>query len=83
MNYGRILAIKVQCCPRINDSSAKQSKGQNVWSDIKSYTPDDFVNKDKYQEGIGQMEAKKYLKESCYHRIKSSIANSLAALMWR
>ena len=30
-----------------------------------------------------KMEAKKYLGESCYHRIKCSTANSLTALMWR
>ena len=29
------------------------------------------------------MEAKKYLRENSYHRIKCSVANSLAALMWK
>ena len=29
------------------------------------------------------MEAKKYLRENSYHRIKYSVANSLAALMWK
>ena len=29
------------------------------------------------------MEAKKYLRKSCYHRIECSVANSLAAFMWR
>ena len=28
-----------------------------------------------------KMEAEKYLRESCYHRIKCSVANSLAALI--
>ena len=32
-------------------------------------------------ERIGQMGARKYLKESCCHHIKCSVANSLAALM--
>ena len=67
----------------INASSAKQNRGQNVWSDIKSYTPDDSTGKDKHQTGIGQREAKKYLRKGYYHRIKSSVANFLAALIWR
>ena len=30
-----------------------------------------------------RMGAEKYLKKSCYHRIECSVANSLAAFMWR
>ena len=45
-----------------NVSLAKQSRGQKVWSDTKSNVPDDSTNEDKYLEGIGQMEAMKYLK---------------------
>ena len=33
--------------------------------------------------GVGQRKANKYLRENCFHHIKYSIANSLAALMWR
>ena len=62
---------------------AKQSKGQKVWSAIKTNTLEDFIDKDKLQESIRQKEAKKYLGENCYHRIEYSVANSLAALMWR
>ena len=40
-------------------------------------------SEEKHQEGIGQREAKNYLRENCYHRIKCSVTNSLAALMWR
>ena len=60
---------------------AKQSRSQKVWSAIKSNIPDHSTDEDKYQEGIGQREAMKYLRESCYHRIEYSAANSLAALM--
>ena len=55
---------------------------EKVWSAIRSYAPNDSIDKDKHHEGIRQREVKKYLRESCYHRIKSSAANSLAALMW-
>jgi len=30
-----------------------------------------------------KMEAEKYLRKNCYHRIKYSAANSLAAFMWK
>ena len=33
-------------------SSAKQSQGQRVWTAIKSYILDHFMDEDKYQEGI-------------------------------
>ena len=49
--------------------------------DTKSNVLDNSTNEDKYQERIGQREAMKYLKESCYHCIKYSAANSLVALM--
>ena len=48
--------------PRMNASSARQSRGQKMWSKIKSNIPDDTTNVDKYQEGTGQREAMKYLK---------------------
>ena len=35
----------------------------------------------KHQEGMRQGEGKKYLRESCFHCIKCSVANSLTALM--
>ena len=50
-------------------SSAKQSRSQKVWFAIKSNTPKDFIDKDKHHRGLGQRETKKYLKQSCYHRI--------------
>ena len=46
-----------------NTSSAEQSRGQKVRSDTKSNVSDDSTNEDKYLKGIGQREAKKYLKE--------------------
>ena len=67
--------------PRRNASSTKQSRGQKMQFDTKSNILDNSTNEGKYQERIGQREAMKYLKESCYHCIKYSAANSLAALM--
>ena len=69
--------------PRRNASLAKQSRGQRVRSAIKSNPSEDFTDKDKHQKSIGQRGAKKYLRESCYHRIECSAANPLATLMWR
>ena len=68
---------------RRNASSTKQSKGQKDWSTLKGHTSKSSTDKDKHQGNIGQREAKKYLKESCYHRIECSAANPLVALMWR
>ena len=84
VSYRRILVMRVrEGSLRRNASSAKQGKGQKVWSTIKSNTPKDSIDKDKHQEFIGQREAKKYLRESYYHHIKYSVANSLATLMWK
>ena len=47
---------------RRNASSAEQSRGQKVQSDIKSNVPDDSTDEDKYQEGTWQKEAMKYIK---------------------
>ena len=41
------------------------------------------IDKNMHYEHTGQMGVEKYLGESCYHHIKCSIANSLAAFMWR
>ena len=49
--------------PRMNASSAGQSWGQKMRSDIKSNVPDGSTNEDKYLEGTRQREAMKYLKE--------------------
>ena len=67
--------------PRRNASSVEQSRDHKVWSDIKSNVLDNSTDEDKYQKGTGQRKAMKYLKKSCYHHIKCSAANSLAALM--
>ena len=50
---------------------------------VQGDVPGNFVDKDMFYEHIGQMGAGKYLRESCYHRIKCSTTNFLAALMWR
>ena len=36
-----------------------------------------------HRECTGRVEARKYLKKSCYHRIECPAANFLAAFMWR
>ena len=47
----------------------------------RSNVPGDSVDKDMHHESTEQRKAMKYLKESCYHRIECSVANSLAVLM--
>ena len=69
--------------PRRNASSAKQGRGQKVRSAIKSNPSKDSTRKGEYKGSIRQGGAKKYLRESCYHRIECSAANPLATLMWR
>ena len=66
---------------RRNASSTKQSRGQKDWSALKGDTSKGSTDKNKHQGNIGQKEAKKYLRESCYHRIECSVTNSLAALI--
>ena len=68
---------------RRNASSVKQSKGQKVRSALQSNVPRGSIDKDIHHESIGQRGTMKYLRESCYHHIECSIANSLAALMWK
>ena len=69
--------------PKRNASSAKQSRGQNVWSVIQSNVLGYPINKNTHHESTGQREAMKYLRESRHHHIKCSVANSLAPLMWK
>ena len=54
-----------------------------MWSATQSNVPGDPINKNTHHESTGQREAMKYLRESCHHRIKCSVAKSLAALMWK
>ena len=67
--------------PRRNAPLAGQSRGQRMWSAIKSNIPNYSMDKDKYQKETKQRKAIKYLRESCYHRIECSTTNPLAALM--
>ena len=48
--------------PRRNASLAKQCRCQDVQSAIKSNILDHSMNENKYQEGIEQRKAMKYLK---------------------
>ena len=53
----------------------------NIYSIVQSDLPGNSIDRDMNYERIGGMEAQKYLKESCYHRIEYSVFNSLVALM--
>ena len=59
----------------------EQCRGQKVWSAIQSNILGDSIDKDTYPESTRQREAMKYLRESCYHRIEYSVANSLTTLI--
>ena len=65
----------------MNAFSAEQSRGQKMWSAIESNVPGDSIDNDTHHESTGQREAMKYLRESCYHHIECSAANSLTRLM--
>ena len=67
--------------PRRDATSADQSRGPKLWSAIQGNISRNPTGKDTHLEGMGQMRTIKYLRESCYHRIKCFVANSLAALM--
>ena len=84
MNKERDLVMMVQKDgARRNASSVEQSRGQKVRSALQSNVLRGSIDKEIHHESTGQREAMKYLRESCYHRIEYSIANSLAALMWK
>ena len=63
--------------------STKQSRGQKVQSAVQSNVSGSSIDKDIHHESTRQREVMKYLRESCYHRIKYSTINSLTALMWK
>ena len=65
----------------MNAFSAEQSRGKKVWSAIESNVPGDSIDNDTHHESSGQRKVMKYLRESYYHRIECSVANSLAVLM--
>ena len=78
------LAIRIQeGGPRRNASLVEQIRGSKVWTAIQGNIPRDSIDKDTHNEGTGQREIIKYLKESCYHCIECSVTNSLAAIMWK
>ena len=84
VGYVGILVMKVwEGSSRRNASSAKQSRCHKVWPAIKSKTSNNSTGKDKHQEETGQRECEKYLGKNCYHYIKCSTTDSLAALMWK
>ena len=54
-----------------------------MWSAIESNVPGDSIDNDTHHESTGQRGTMKYLRESCYHRIECSVANSLTVLTWK
>ena len=50
---------------------------------VQGDVPGCSIDEDMLCERTGQMGAGKYLRESCYHRIGCSAANSLATLMMK
>ena len=63
---------------RRDASLAKQSRDQKMRSAIQSNVLGVSIDKDARH---GSMRVMKYLRKSCYHHIKYSVVNSLAALM--
>ena len=53
----------------------------NVYPIVQSDLLENSTERDVNYEHTGGMEAQKYLRESCYHRIECSVANPLATLM--
>ena len=41
------------------------------------------IDKDMHCKRIGQIGANEYLRKNCYQQIKCTVANSLAAFMWK
>ena len=66
---------------RRNIPSANRGEDQNVCPIIQGDVPGSSIDKDVHYERTRGMGAKKYLTESCYHRIECSVANSLAMLI--
>ena len=79
INKGRDLSMMVQeGDPRRDASLDKQGRVQKVRPVIQSNILGVFINKDARHGGMGAM---KYLRESYYHRIECSVANSLTAII--
>ena len=76
-SWGFREVVQGQMLPQLNKVEVKRVDA------IKSNVLDSSNGKEKHKEWIRQGEGKKYLRESCYHHIKCSETNSLAALMWR
>ena len=70
-------------CPKRNIPSAKCNKDQEVPPVIQGDVPRGSIDKDMHYEYMGRSGARKYLRKSCCHRIECSVANFLAAFMWR
>ena len=68
---------------RRNVSSDRLSTAQMCILKVQGNLPRSSSGRNVYLEYTRGLGAQKYLRESCYHRIKCSAANFLAALMWR
>ena len=67
--------------PRRSISSTKRGRDQKVCFVIQGDILGNSIDKDMHYGRTGQMGVEKYLRESCYHHIEYSAANSLAVLM--
>ena len=55
----------------------------NVYSVTQSDLLGNSTKRDMHRERTGRMDARKYLRKSCCHRIECPAANFLATFMWR
>ena len=78
--WGLVLRVQEGGPKRIT-SLAEQSRGLKVWFAIQGNISEDSIDKDTHYEDTGQRGTVKYVRESYYHHIEYSVANSLAALM--
>ena len=67
--------------PRRNIPLAKRSEDQNMCSIIQGDVLGSSIDKVMHYECTGGMEARKYLRENCYHCIECSAVNALTALI--
>ena len=71
--FGKV--VRGGVAPRINKHRS------NIYPIVQSDLPRNSTDSDMHYERAGEMRAQKYLRESCYHCIECSVANSLTVLM--
>ena len=68
-------------CPRRNIPSAKRNEDQHMPPVVHCDVLGGSIDKDMHHERTRRMGARKYLRESCCHRIKCFAANFLTAFI--